>query len=300
MRIKAGDKWFECTPDSPIMVELTPADKANIEAMPEQATKYACFSDPDARTREEKFAWMNDPPAPSSGKVPDMMWGCEVGSPEWYAIVERTEWATVGAIAKDAQGYLVGFGFRYSALDVAISLCEARAKKGWRSFVAVGAVPASSAEGGKSPESPPTFGGETAAIGSRWKHLKTGGIYIVVGPSIIERTNEPAILYQREGDGTLWVRPTDEFLDGRFEPVDLPPAADAHDDEERLVSLREAAESLLASFDKDCRMVGYRTDLWSALRACLERSQRVDQSGAPDWLTQPGAFVLLQGESDAG
>ena len=152
MRIKAGDKWFECTPDSPIMVELTPADKANIEAMPEQATKYACFSDAAPRTREERFAWMNDPPAPSSGKVPDMMWGCEVGSPEWYAIVERTEWATVGAIAKDAQSYLVGFGFRYSALDVVISLCEARAKNGWRSFVAIGAVPASSAEGGTPPE----------------------------------------------------------------------------------------------------------------------------------------------------
>ena len=67
MRIKAGDKWFACTPDSPLMVDLTPADKANIAAMPEQATKYACFAYPDARTREERFAWMDEPPVPSSG-----------------------------------------------------------------------------------------------------------------------------------------------------------------------------------------------------------------------------------------
>jgi len=58
MRVKVGHQWFECTIRTPLMVELTPADRVNISRMPEDATRYAVFSDHDPRSREECFAWM--------------------------------------------------------------------------------------------------------------------------------------------------------------------------------------------------------------------------------------------------
>lgn len=56
-------------------------------------------------------------------------------------------------------------------------------------------------------------------IGSIWKHLKTGGLYRVLDHVFIEATAEPAVLYISMDDGRKWVRPTKEFLDGRFEKV---------------------------------------------------------------------------------
>jgi hypothetical protein len=55
-----------------------------------------------------------------------------------------------------------------------------------------------------------------ALTGTRWKHVKTGGEYTVVGACRIEATNVPAYLYRSEKDGTVWARPMDDFLDGRF------------------------------------------------------------------------------------
>ena len=55
-------------------------------------------------------------------------------------------------------------------------------------------------------------------IGSVWRHLKTGHIYIVVGECLIEASVTDAILYRR-CDGTrgpVWCRPLSEFTDGRF------------------------------------------------------------------------------------
>ncbi len=58
MRIKVGDKWFEATPDEPIMIELTKADRSNLNNMAPEATKYAVFHDRDKRTKEQKLEWM--------------------------------------------------------------------------------------------------------------------------------------------------------------------------------------------------------------------------------------------------
>jgi len=54
--------------------------------------------------------------------------------------------------------------------------------------------------------------------GCRWKHLKTGNIYTVHCTATIEATMVPVVVYRREDltPGT-WVRPTTEFLDGRFQ-----------------------------------------------------------------------------------
>lgn len=58
--------------------------------------------------------------------------------------------------------------------------------------------------------------------GSRWKHLKTGNVYIAGETAIIEATMMPAIIYRIENlyGGSWWVRPISEFLDGRFERLE--------------------------------------------------------------------------------
>ncbi|WP_439527400.1 hypothetical protein [Pannonibacter sp.] len=52
--------------------------------------------------------------------------------------------------------------------------------------------------------------------GSLWRHRKTQGVYRILGKCRIEATGTDAFLYQGD-EGTIWARPMDEFLDGRFE-----------------------------------------------------------------------------------
>ena len=49
-----------------------------------------------------------------------------------------------------------------------------------------------------------------------WVHVKTGGRYILIGEGVIEKTNTPCVMYTSILGGPIWVRPTDEFHDGRF------------------------------------------------------------------------------------
>ena len=58
-------------------------------------------------------------------------------------------------------------------------------------------------------------------IGSCWQHKKTGGIYEVVIRAVIEATMTPAVVYKSLHDLRHWVRPESEFIDGRFEQVDV-------------------------------------------------------------------------------
>lgn len=55
------------------------------------------------------------------------------------------------------------------------------------------------------------------------RHVKRGTEYTVLGQAQMQaaepvREGEMVIVY-RGADGALWVRPTDEFRDGRFEAV---------------------------------------------------------------------------------
>lgn len=63
MKVKVGSDWFEATPEQPIMVLLSEDDKRNIANMAPDATKYALFAEEALMTRDEKLAWMDDPPA---------------------------------------------------------------------------------------------------------------------------------------------------------------------------------------------------------------------------------------------
>jgi hypothetical protein len=65
-------------------------------------------------------------------------------------------------------------------------------------------------------------------VSGSWIHKKTGGHYIVMGMVKLQ-TAKPVgdmaelVLYIAE-NGSMWVRPKDEFLDGRFEEIirDIP------------------------------------------------------------------------------
>ncbi|MEM9709273.1 MAG: DUF1653 domain-containing protein [Pseudomonadota bacterium] len=66
-------------------------------------------------------------------------------------------------------------------------------------------------------------GGETlgGALGRAWRpthrHRK-GGLYRLVGQGVYEPDRSPVAIYD-DRDGTIWIRPLDEFNDGRFDPV---------------------------------------------------------------------------------
>jgi len=53
---------------------------------------------------------------------------------------------------------------------------------------------------------------------SRWRHVKSGAAYVVIGAAVREYDLEPLTLYQASPaySEVVWTRPTAEFLDGRF------------------------------------------------------------------------------------
>ena len=56
-----------------------------------------------------------------------------------------------------------------------------------------------------------------------YRHKKTGGAYEILhgqaSEAFFEADMTPAIIYRSLEDGKIWVRPKDEFYDGRFELV---------------------------------------------------------------------------------
>ena len=62
-----------------------------------------------------------------------------------------------------------------------------------------------------------------AGDGPRWRHKKRGTTYRVLHEGTMSSAkvsvvdDEPMVVYQAESDGRIWVRPTAEFYDGRFE-----------------------------------------------------------------------------------
>lgn len=52
-----------------------------------------------------------------------------------------------------------------------------------------------------------------------FRHKKTGGVYAVVCNATRESDGVPLVVYRNLDTGALWVRPADEFHDGRFERV---------------------------------------------------------------------------------
>lgn len=61
----------------------------------------------------------------------------------------------------------------------------------------------------RDPSSQPKFG--------YWKHRKRDEIVAILHFGHIEATLVPCVIYQDVRSSLVWVRPCDEFFDGRFE-----------------------------------------------------------------------------------
>lgn len=59
--------------------------------------------------------------------------------------------------------------------------------------------------------------GDRIRQGSVWMH-RLGSRYRIVCLATVEVNLLPAVVYQCMATGMNWVRPLDEFLDGRFAP----------------------------------------------------------------------------------
>ena len=49
------------------------------------------------------------------------------------------------------------------------------------------------------------------------KHIKTGGLYFIICYGLQESDKTPVVVYKSLDNEQIWVRPTEEFEDGRFE-----------------------------------------------------------------------------------
>jgi hypothetical protein len=50
-----------------------------------------------------------------------------------------------------------------------------------------------------------------------WKHVKTGGVYVIVDDEcMLESDLTPMVAYRSLKDGQVWLRPKEEIFDGRF------------------------------------------------------------------------------------
>ena len=70
----------------------------------------------------------------------------------------------------------------------------------------------------------PTPPASTGVIAKRWRHKKRGSTYTEIGRGKLQVGDHfpdmsPVVIYQATADGTLWVRPESEFMDGRFEEI---------------------------------------------------------------------------------
>ena len=59
MRIKIKDKWHNISPDKPIMIQLSDADKRNIANMHPDCDRYAVFHDDDTMRSNDREVWMD-------------------------------------------------------------------------------------------------------------------------------------------------------------------------------------------------------------------------------------------------
>lgn len=51
------------------------------------------------------------------------------------------------------------------------------------------------------------------------RHLKTGGLYVLLCRGLLEKNKTDVVVYQGVITGIVWVRPAVEFDDGRFEQI---------------------------------------------------------------------------------
>jgi hypothetical protein len=55
--------------------------------------------------------------------------------------------------------------------------------------------------------------------GQLLQHLKTGGFYRVLHLATMEASLEQVYVYEAFINQTIWIRPKEQMLDGRFKPI---------------------------------------------------------------------------------
>lgn len=55
-----------------------------------------------------------------------------------------------------------------------------------------------------------------------WLHVKSGGLYMILcDTALLEANMSEVIIYKSLWDGSIWVRPSSEFHDGRFRNINV-------------------------------------------------------------------------------
>lgn len=134
----------------------------------------------------------------------------------------------------------------------------------------------------------------TAHAGSRWRHVKRGTCYEVIGPATLQTAtylaDEAALVVYRGEDGKLWAREPSEFLDGRFESV-----ATAHAGE-----LRAVGDAIQRAWNSHDRRVFDLPpiDLSRAEMDCLAEAAIAARPAAPDVARLEARVKALREERD--
>lgn len=116
---------------------------------------------------------------------------------------------------------------------------------------------------------------------ARVRHVKRGSTYRVVGAGKVQ-TGTPlhdydeVVIYQGEEDGLMWVRPTAEFGDGRFEPLEPAP-----------VTLAGAAKDVLAERQRQISAEGWTPEHDDAhINGEMAQAAACYTLNAAGWLTE--------------
>lgn len=128
----------------------------------------------------------------------------------------------------------------------------------------------------------------TPRDGSRWRHKKRGSTYSVMGVASAQVVGDPieegamAVVYRSEHDGSLWLRPAAEFMDGRFEP--LTEATPRADDMPEMVPPASVRAQILPNVGGDARRL-YALVINTAFRdgVLAARSRTAEPSDMSDY-----------------
>lgn len=121
------------------------------------------------------------------------------------------------------------------------------------------------------PQCEPTEGAED---GSRfWRHVRTDGVYREIGRGLIEATLTKCVIYE-DRTGIRWVRPSDEFDDGRFVRCENPnwgyPFFKPDAAQSELTRLRTTIEAQSVTLQDSSAALAVTTARVKVLEAALE------------------------------